>query len=159
MNNNIQGFTLIELMIVVAVLGVVATLAVPSFASAIKRHQLSSHTDNYFYALRFARAEAIRTSESIEVVPIANGDWNTGLVVKFPDDASGVPGEKLRLVAGNKAVNIRSGLDEQVVLFNGKGYLAEGFTMTFCEVGSSANSKMVEMLSSGFAAIKEGECQ
>lgn len=157
-NNNAFGFTLIELMIAVAVLGVVATLAVPNFAAAIKRHQLTSHVDNYFFAIRYARAEAIRTSSEIEVLPIANEDWKSGIVVKFVDDASGDEGEVLRLVAGNEAIEVTSSLEEQQLRFNGKGYLSDGLSLSFCEAGLGSYSRKIEVLTSGFAAIKQGEC-
>lgn len=55
-----RGFTLIELMVTIAVAALVLTIAVPSFESAINNGRLSSAANEMIGALQSARAEAIR---------------------------------------------------------------------------------------------------
>ena len=57
-----RGYTLLELVIVVAVLAIVAAIAIPSFSPASDQ-KLRLAAEEVASAIRFARSEAIRTGE------------------------------------------------------------------------------------------------
>ncbi len=60
-----KGFTLIELMITVAVLGVLAAISLPSFQSIIEKRRLVGAADNLTAALQYARSEAIKQNQTV----------------------------------------------------------------------------------------------
>lgn len=59
-----KGFTIIELIIVMAIIGIIAAIAIPSFTSYIKYAQARSGIDRIVSDLRFSRQRAV--SENVE---------------------------------------------------------------------------------------------
>jgi type IV fimbrial biogenesis protein FimT len=76
-----RGFTLIELMIAVAVLAVVLTLGAPSFVDFIRSNRLKSASFDLVVSLNYARSEAIKRSTDATVTP-AGGGWSDGWSVQ-----------------------------------------------------------------------------
>lgn len=76
-----QGFTLIEVLIVVAIMGVLLTIAVPSFRSFMANQRVKTASFEFYAALSFARSEAIKRRQSVTVEPVS-GNWANGWTVK-----------------------------------------------------------------------------
>lgn len=64
-----RGFTLVEIMIVVAILGITAGIAAPNFTAMYARHELNEATSNLYNRLLFARSAAISRNAMIVATP------------------------------------------------------------------------------------------
>ncbi len=75
-----KGFTLIELMITLAVLGVVLGIAVPSMSNFLIRQKVKGQANEVAMAMALARSEAVKLNSSTAVLPV-DGDWSNGWCV------------------------------------------------------------------------------
>lgn len=72
------GFTLIELMVTIAVLAIVLAIAVPSFQGITNRNRLSAITNELVAAIQLTRAEAIRRNTRVTMCPTTDGSTCSG---------------------------------------------------------------------------------
>lgn len=84
--SKIQGFTLLELMVTIAIAAILLTLALPSFQGTLRSNRLATTTNQFNAAIALARSEAIKTTLAAGLCPSADGvacgaDWNAGWLV------------------------------------------------------------------------------
>lgn len=72
------GFTLIELMVTVAVVSILAMVAVPSFVAYQRNSELTSAANSLLAAVNTARSEAMKRNLKVLVVPYSGTSWGTG---------------------------------------------------------------------------------
>ena len=68
-----EGFTIIELMITVAVVGVLAAVALPSFNYTIKNSRVKTTASDLHSSLLYARSEAIKRNADVTVTVNSSG--------------------------------------------------------------------------------------
>jgi len=74
------GFTLIELMIVVAVLGALVMVGMPSFRQMMKNYEVRVAAESISNGVQRARAEAVSRNASVEFVLGTGTAWNVNVV-------------------------------------------------------------------------------
>jgi len=99
-----SGFTLTELMIIVAIIGILASIALPSFQGMIERNRLKEAVEGLKSDLMFARTEAIKQSAIVNVAIVENGsDWCYGINDTNTACACGTANDcGIKAVAGNQ---------------------------------------------------------
>lgn len=95
-----RGFTIIEIMVVVAILGVLASLAAPSFGPLIERWRVRDAAESLQSTLFYARAEAIKNGGNVTLLRTPNSDgcsnataltqWGCGWTVFIDTNNNGV---------------------------------------------------------------------
>lgn len=72
------AFTLVEVLIVIAIIGILSAIAVPSYQDMIERNRLKQAAEGLKSDLQFARTEAIKRSSNLNLTLLA-ATWCYGI--------------------------------------------------------------------------------
>lgn len=137
-----SGFTLVELMVTLAVAAILATMAAPSFTALLNSNRLGGAANELVAALQTARMEAVRRNARVLVCRSEDGSTCAGSgdawpawVVFVDSDADGNldAGETVvRTGSGHPKVEIRasSALTADRLLFRPDGFARDSATPT-----------------------------
>ena len=124
-----QGFTLIELMVAIAVLAILISIGIPAFRDLTASNQMRTGVNDLVAALHYAKAEAVSRGERVVLCKGTNtacqnsGDWTQGWAIFEDADADGVLDSGELLMA-------REALTGSVETFIGSGTAADNVTFT-----------------------------
>jgi len=85
-----NGFTLLELMIVMAIATIVVGVGIPNFTSLLRANDTVAEVNNLASALNLARSEAVGRGVEVTIAPLSGTDWSTGWVVGIDTDGDNV---------------------------------------------------------------------
>lgn len=156
-----KGFTLVELMVTVAVVGVFAAVALPSMSGVIQSNRVQGATDDLLSQLQYARSEAVLRNQvvTVENTSSTNGDWSKGLRIfvsanRTPNTAysQSSDGQPLREHEGfnQTGLSIRSSA-AQYISFRPNGTLAASaeLLLTTCFNDEATKGRQVSIQPSG----------
>lgn len=93
-----RGFTLVELLVGLAVAAILLTIAIPGYAFLVSTSRLAAVTNDLVTALQLARSEAIRRNVHVSVCKsggsasacVQTGNWQSGWLVFVDKGTVGV---------------------------------------------------------------------
>jgi type IV fimbrial biogenesis protein FimT len=128
MNKRNGGFTLVELMVILVLIGMSMTVAVPSFQSMIARNTIITQTNEVILAINLARSEATRTGGLVSLSAAASASGNEfggGFCVVLGTPTDCANGNVVRQFDAFKgSVTLASVEDVDIVQFNNMGGLS-----------------------------------
>lgn len=145
----LKGFTVIELMVAMAVFIILLSVGVPSFVSFIQRYSAESTIGMFHKDLHLARSEAVSLGKPITLCHLSSsnvcdGKWLEGITI-FVDDgaeAGKLDDGELVLVKSNPmgTENHFTGPDRTRITYNAEGQ-SPGFNGTFVFCPSSGEAE------------------
>jgi prepilin-type N-terminal cleavage/methylation domain-containing protein len=143
-----NGFTLIELMVTIAVLAIVASFAVPSFKSMIENQKLTKSTNSLVQEIKAARIKAILDKKEI-TLKLNSSAADAGYILNWKPEGE----VSLKIASDNE------------LKFNGNGVLTSAFSVIeLCKVSvftpaKPTNSKKITLTKFGqVEKIEDGSC-
>lgn len=112
-----RGFTVIELLIVLAVTSILLAIAIPGFQNVIRSSLLASGANDFAASLSLARTKAVMARRNARLCPSTNGTsctgsgatWTGGWLMFLDNDGNGVP-------STNELVQVRGPMDSRISL-------------------------------------------
>ena len=124
------GFTLLEALVVVALLAILVAMGAPAMSALRQRHQLQAQAEGFLDSLVLARSEALRRQQRVTLCPRAQtgdcdarGDWQQGWVVFADGNDNALPEE------GEAVIEIHAAMPQGITLTVAntvKGYFSYG---------------------------------
>ncbi|HVJ62189.1 MAG TPA: GspH/FimT family pseudopilin [Tahibacter sp.] len=161
-----QGFSLIEMITVLAIAAILVGIALPNFREFNRRSNVTEINNSLVTAINLARAEAVKRGRSVAVVSTSGGsDWSTGWSVIVDDNNNGsftdASDSKLQARAtvdvNNYKVTTKAtgsgGADKQLTFgIAGTMGLGTKFDINVCRNGEPAKSKHIVITASGMTS-------
>ncbi|QKT02967.1 GspH/FimT family pseudopilin [Ectothiorhodospiraceae bacterium 2226] len=155
------GFTLVELMVALAVLGILAAIAAPSLGTFVVNQRVKTEAANLFADLNYARAEAIKRNGRVWVRP-NDGNWENGWVI-VADGATSY--DSCRTTPNNTdCVRLKSAIEglsitgPDLLIYERSGRLSTtGATIELCNTTGGAFQRTIRIDLSGRPNLALGD--
>jgi len=161
MNRQQTGFSIIELMVTLAVMSILLTVGVPSVRTIILNDRLAAATNNFVSSLNLARSEAVQQGVAAGICSSNNqtsctaSTWNSGWIIWVDADNDGVldsPGEVMRVAEPLKG-SIAVTAANTALLFNATGFSTTPGTLKICDSRTGNLGKQIQILTGGSVSL------
>ena len=151
-----KGFTLVELMVTIAVAALLLSIGVPSFTAIYEATRGANEIQKINDLFAFARNQAVNYGTTVTVCPYASNpcgnDWSKGFSVYVERNGAK---KVLKIIDGfnSKDTISLTGPTDKTVNFTSDGLVSTETSIIYCPSGKSDASKSIKISTSGL--IKE----
>jgi type IV fimbrial biogenesis protein FimT len=161
-----RGFTLLELLVAMAVAAVLVTVAIPSYRGLVSRNAMAAQVNDLVGDLQYARSQAVTRGQRVYLCKSSDqktclckssnektcadaGDWSQGWIVfaPNPDDGNAAP-------TSDNLLRVHGALDDQIqitgnshvddkISFDANGFASNSNGTLTAKAPSAADTRIV----------------
>lgn len=159
------GYTLVELMVTLAVVGILAAVAVPAMTSLIAGNRLAGASSELASSLQLARSEAIRRNAQVTICASNNGttcaastDWSSWIVTGRDNAAAAGAANDVILAHATPGAMRVTGPSAGIV-FRPSGLIRAGAALSVCAptAALAENRRDINVMISGNITTTKSE--
>ena len=160
-----NGLTLVELLIVLLIVGITSSFAIPSGKNILVEFKQYSFMHNLIRSISFARSEAITRNSTIRLCASNDGEfcssssrWEEGWIIYVDKAGKSVRTKDdpiLKIHTGVKNITIRKNGREKTVKFNNSGWLGLNRSFYICDSQTLKPLKRLVIIHSGRVRITD----
>ncbi len=166
MHRHRHGFTLIELMVTLAVLAILLAWGVPAFREMLSNNRMAEAANRLVASLHYARTEALRRNRCVQVRAAGSpADWSQGWTVEADQslDCSGASYQTLRSEPGlGGSLTLSESGGASSLVYRGDGALdspTAGVTLDLCDADRTGEKgRRIVINAAGRPSLSEITC-
>lgn len=155
MMKNKNGFTLVELMVTIAVAAILLAIGVPALTTVYEQVRVNNNIEKIHDLFAFARNQAVSYGATVNVCSFASAtscgtstDWSGGIRV-YITDATNTDHELRAIDSFNGQDKVKASAISMTFSADG---LASGGSIIYCPNGKASNSQSVLISTSGLVS-------
>lgn len=169
--NKTKGFTLLELLITLAIVAIVVSVGVPSFRGIIMDNRLVTQTNQFVRSINLTRSAAVRYQRNAILCVSANynaavpscsagTDWSNGWIVWVDKNRDSV-------TDANEVVSVFAPLADSTTFtslvvsrfsYSARGFLIAGDDLSVCDSRSGETGRLIRVNPTGRTHISTQGC-
>jgi len=165
--NRENGFTLIELMVTLAIAAILLTVAIPSFNTTIKNNRIVTDANRLVSTIGLARSEAVKLGRTATVCVSADQatctgetDWTLGWMVWVDANGNAVldAGEERGFVDAFPGNSVTFTSAASQIQFTSQGAATAAVTLDLCDDRAGETGKRINVSNTGRASTTDLGC-
>jgi type IV fimbrial biogenesis protein FimT len=161
-----SGFTLLELLITVALISIVTAIAIPSMTTFNQNDRLTTNINTLIGHLAYARSEAVKRSQRVSLCISNNttactgSSWTEGWIVYIDTDASST------LTSGDEILRAQQPLENANTLttpdfgtqlsYDYRGFSTSTGSFLLCDGRTGPHGKTITITTTGRVRLEDG---